>query len=243
MTLIVGWYDWATRIPGPAQKQYDTPNVAHGWALHSAEGTRSGILATLANPERQASWCGTLCRDGELLQHYSTYASCWASGNRRANTTLVGWELEGFASEPATGAQVATLLRMRDDWVATGRPYLQRDNTRTLWEHSEVATWIEPNAGPTACPSGRYAPFYAALEEDEMTPDLEMALVAMLGADWRGRAQTLVLGTADNPGTLQSPAFGSLEQRQSALEGAEPAASLRRALDAHEATPHGCGGH
>jgi len=37
-----------------------------------------------------------------------------------------------------------------------------------MHEHREVATLVTPNAGPTACPSGRYAPLWAALEEDDM---------------------------------------------------------------------------
>lgn len=171
MTLDVdGWFDFATRAPGPPEKQYTAPNFANGWALHSMEGTVASAERELMNPARQASWCGSLPRAGGLRQHYPIFASCWASGNRQANTTLVGWELEGFAGEPATPEQVATLMLMRADWHTAGRRYLQRADTRTLWEHNEVATWVVPNAGPTACPSGRYAPFYVAIEEDAMTP-------------------------------------------------------------------------
>src|SRR5690606_34831417 len=53
----------------------------------------------------------------------------------------------------------------------------------------EVATLITPNAGPTACPSERYAPLWAALEEDEMAlreevDKLKVALFA--GSERRG---------------------------------------------------------
>ncbi len=160
-----GWYDWAIRVPGPANKQYDQRNTMAGAALHSMEGYYAGSLAELNKAERQASWMASVKQDGTLVQHYPVFTSCWASGNSLANTTLVAFELEGVAGTPATEKQVATMLRALKE-LGTFAGFVPKRATpgRTLHEHREVWNWTTPNAGATSCPSDRYAPLYAALE-------------------------------------------------------------------------------
>lgn len=167
MSIVDGWLDWATREPGPANKQYPTPNRGIGIAWHSMEGWYPGSLAELMKPDRQASWTFSLLRDGALMQHYPVTASCWASGNAGANTRYWSVELEGIQSMPIDDGQLRTALRIISEWeahtglVATreGEP----DDGRTMVQHREVATLWSPNAGPTACPSERYARLWEAL--------------------------------------------------------------------------------
>lgn len=174
-----GFFDFALLEPGPPGKQYSERNAMEGMALHSAEGWYAGSLNELRRTDRQASWCMFLRMDGSLVQHYPVWASCWASGNRRANTTLVSLELEGQEGTPINPAQIATLRRVANELGEFAGWWPSRESgNRTLWEHREVYDWGQPNAGPTACPSERYAPFYAALagtgkpqEDIPMTPD------------------------------------------------------------------------
>jgi hypothetical protein len=53
-----------------------------------------------------------------------------------------------------------------------------------VWQHNEVWNWATPNAGPTACPSGRYNRFFELLEEQGMNNEereLLYALVSIMG--------------------------------------------------------------
>lgn len=178
-----GWLDWPTRRPGPGSKIYPDRNTMKGMALHSAEGWLPGTLGELDKVDRPASWAFTIDSDGTCYQHYPVMASCWASGNRKANTSLVAVECIGVAPAAITLAQAATCEKLvREIGVHAGwKP--SRGEPKTLWEHREVWNWETPNAGATACPSERYAPLYARLAET--TPpasaltDVELLLLAL----------------------------------------------------------------
>ncbi len=169
-----GWVDWARYRDGPTQKTYGTICAREGLVLHSMEGWLAGSFAELDKPDRSASWTFSLGLDGVLYQHFPVTASTWASGNAVANTRFNALELEGLSSMPINDAQIATLTRLVAELgYSRGQ----------LYEHRQVWNMAEPNAGPTACPSERYAPFYAALEDD-MTPQERQeheAIVAILG--------------------------------------------------------------
>ena len=151
-----GWVDWANVERGPEAKTYSGVNAREGLVLHSMEGWLAGSFAELWKPSRSASWTFSLGLDGRLYQHYPVTASCWASGNNVANTRYNALELEGLYAMPINEAQIATLTRLVNELGYT---------RVELHEHREVWNMAEPNAGPTACPSERYAPFYAALEQ------------------------------------------------------------------------------
>lgn len=164
-----GWCDWATRRPGPPAKVFAGRNSCRGLVCHSAEGWLPGIFGELDKPERQASWHFTIALSGSLFQHYPIAASCWASGNFKANSTLIAVECEGTKDAPLTDAQAAAMLRLATDVEAAAGIKLVRGVT--LWEHNEVALWETPNAGPTSCPSHRYDAFFEDLRlADEPAP-------------------------------------------------------------------------
>lgn len=168
MTLLAnGWYDFATRRPGPVAKQYQETNKRLGWTGHSMEGWFA-TNDTLDDPNR-GSWHGTILITGEPKQHYSSLACPFASGSKPANTQYCAWELEGLAGTPMNAAQLATVQRMYGDWIAAGLPKLVRGVN--LFDHHEIATRWSPNEGPTACPSGRWEPFYAWLVESPTDPE------------------------------------------------------------------------
>ena len=190
-----GWIDWATRLPGPAAKAYAIANSGRGVCLHSMEGWYEGSRTELMNMARQASWQFSLRLSGELVQHYPVTASCWASGCFEANTKLWSVELEGVAGTPANTAQVRTLLRLGAEFeAATGLAFTRAQPNQTIFEHREVWDWSRPNAGPTACPSDRYAPLYAAMEEGDVTEDQVRALIAAALAE-RDQAEVGRLGS------------------------------------------------
>lgn len=170
--IVDGYIDWANRsYPGPPNKTYPTACMQQGLVLHSMEGWMAGSIAELLKPTRSASWTFSLSLAGLLYQHYPLDASTWASGNMEANTRYNALELEGIHTMPINDDQIATLTRLIAE-LGFGRAELH--------EHREVWNMATPNAGPTACPSERYAPFYAALEEDMADPRLD-AVVAALG--------------------------------------------------------------
>lgn len=198
-----GWFDWSIREPGPPEKVYPQRNAMQGMALHSMEGSYAGSLSRLKGTD-EASWCLSVKVDGVLVQHYPVTASCWASGNSKANTTLVSCELEGRAGTPANPAQVGTLMRVaRELGSFAGWEPKRSEPGRTLHEHREVWDWATPNAGPTSCPSGRYAPFYEALAWGQKpADDVTLAeIVSVLGGpdvirDWIARGAVLLPGYA-----------------------------------------------
>lgn len=210
MAIVDGWVTWAERRPAPGDKVYSVENQGRGLVLHSAEGSIIGAEARLRSPERDtsgrytryaaASWQFFLRAEGSLVQYYPVTASTWSSGNAAANTSLWAVEAEGVAGEPLTGGQVATLLRLVDEWEAhTGRRATRDEPNRTIWEHREVWDWATPNAGPTACPSGRYEPFYRSLSGrrpiDTLRRDLDelKAVLVGNGIDVRATDRTLDL--------------------------------------------------
>lgn len=163
--IVSGWVDWASRHYGPPNKIYTQQNSGAGMVFHSMEGTYSGSMSVL-DSTRPSSWMFSCRLNGELVQHYDVMSSPWASGNATANCSLWSVESEGYAGTPVNEAQVATLARLVREWEGhTGRAAVRQ---ATLWEHREVWDWTSPNAGPTSCPSGRYAPLYAALEGGDM---------------------------------------------------------------------------
>ncbi len=172
--IVDGWLDWATRIPGPSDKRYSQPNAAVGYVPHSAVGFYAGWESRLFSTERDpdnparysryaaASVHGWIAYDGSVIQHYPFTVSCWASGNRHANTNFVAFENEGGPpgdeSERLTAKQIAANVRIIRElsawqgWKAS-RPKSRSDNTATLYEHNEcVRLW---GGGATACPSQR----------------------------------------------------------------------------------------
>jgi hypothetical protein len=198
-----GWFDWAERAPGPATKVWPGTNTLELLVGHSMEGWwATGGATVLADPNG-GSWHGTLLQDGRLLQHYPLGACPWASGNELANRRGVAFEMEGLARDnPPTAAQQASGHRLLADLAAySGRRYhyepppagpayktplptLPAGEGR-LVQHCEVSTWMSPNAGPTACPSGRWSWLFtpdaavaaATTEEQEMTESAIRALI------------------------------------------------------------------
>lgn len=166
------WIPWAVRDPAPADKRYSAKNQLLGIVLHSMEGTLAGARSRLMSQHRlpdgsytsysAASWHFSLAKGGTLYQHYPLEVSCWHAGNRLANTRFLGLELEGTKNEPINLAQMETLARLLTDLRPILKIEWQRDPIayRTMWLHREVATIAHPNAGPTACPSARYEPFF-----------------------------------------------------------------------------------
>lgn len=221
-----GIADWAVWRPGPPGKVFPAVNQMQGLVCHSAEGYNAGNFGELDKPERQASWHFTNSLDGTFYQHYPITASCWTSGNYEANTRYFAVESEGQASVdgPLNDAQVRNLMRLAADLVPVGVTLTRDPATRTLWEHNEVATRWSPNAGPTACPSHRYDPFFTALEGGtDMDPRVD-ALIAALG----GQAEIDKWnGPADAPTGNSLLAGYALEQQK---------------LAEHIAAPHAAGG-
>lgn len=196
MTIdAAGWVDWATRDPGPSNKVFDARNQANGLVLHSMEGWWGGSRAEMLRQTRQASWHFSNLLSGELIQSYPLTASCWASGNFEANTRFVAMELEGLADMPINDDQLRTTLRLFADLEAWGLKLTRgtSEADRTLWMHREVATRWFPNAGPTGCPSDRYARLFEALEDDMSAIDEIKGLVVGNGIDVEADASTIDL--------------------------------------------------
>lgn len=174
-----GYFDWAIRDPGPPEKQYSQRNSVQGVIFHSAVGYYAGWQHRLFNMDRlangrftpyaAASVTGMVRYDGTLMQNYPIRASCWASGNRVANTNFDAYETEGGAPgnehELLRGPQKETQLRI----VRETMEYRQLTEVRRItslapgsvipstifWlgEHQEcVDRW---GGAPTACPSSR----------------------------------------------------------------------------------------
>ncbi len=163
-----GWAHWARRYDGPAAKVYADRNAMQGVVCHSAEGWLAGTLAELEKPEREASWHFTIDDDGTLYQHYPITASCWASGNYKANVTTIAVESIGTKAAPLTDAQERTMLNLASDLeLALG---IKLVRGATLWEHNEVAQWEKPNAGPTSCPSHRYDGVFESMAAADAPP-------------------------------------------------------------------------
>lgn len=181
MTIdAAGLLDWADHVPGPGNKVYAEANLGIGIVFHSVEGWYAGAIGELMKPERQASWQFTLKLDGTLVQHYPVTASCWASGNPTANTSFWSMELEGVQPAPINDAQIMTAQALIAEWEGwSGKKATRSEPNKALWLHREVATRWTPNAGPTACPSERYAPLWEVLEDDMTETQLLEKLEAL----------------------------------------------------------------
>lgn len=166
-----GWLDWAERRPGPPDKVYSQPNTAQGYVPHSMVGFYAGWLSRLDSQERTpdgrytayaaASVQGSILYGGQTIQHYPFTKSCWANGNRKANTTKIAMENEGGHDphdEPLTELQIEANVHVIQDLMewkrwAPSRPKHSRDANATLLEHHEcVEIW---GGDPTACASNR----------------------------------------------------------------------------------------
>ena len=205
MIDAAGWFDFAQRDPGIADKVYSDRCRNVGMIPHSMEGRYSDARSRLFSTQRRtdgrytefaaASWTGSILNDGTLIQHYSVFASCWASGARFPNTSFPAFECEGKAGTPLNAAQVATLRRVRADlsghfgWKPR-RPTTSTDTTASLYEHNECTRW---GARGTACPSGRIP--WASIIEDE---GYAMKIAAWWSGD-DGKGRLLAPGP---PGTI-----------------------------------------
>jgi len=159
---------------------YPERNLSFGLVAHSVEGSLAAAFGELMNPDRQASWHFTNAVNGEFYQHYPVTASCWASGNKTANTRFWAVESEGKAGTPLNAAQVSNMMGLCDEFESFTTLKAQRVEPRTIFEHREVATTWSPNAGPTACPSGRYDGFYIELDREEETGVTAAEVEAMI---------------------------------------------------------------
>lgn len=206
MTITAdGWFDFAVRKPGPANRRYPWDNSLENLYLHSMEGNL-GSYDVMADPSRYpTAWSWTWAKDGRLIQYYPVWAGL-AHGGAKANPFGPGGELEGGGpdnpGEPMTDAQIVTVRRTIADLEAhTGHPLTRVPGSKKgLVEHGEV------NA--TACPSGRYARLYEALaaptgglsmEDKERLARLER-IVAAYGIqvpDPADPAKTILLGGED----------------------------------------------
>ena len=210
MTIVGGWSTLATRHNGLTDKKYSTPNAGLGICCHSIEGSIAGALSRFDSTAKNASGSYTPAaaascmwlnpKVGRLIQCYPVTASTWTSGNRKANTELWAVESEGVAGERLNANQVANMLTLRDEFethtgLGLGRGSSDGVFSRNLFQHSEVWNWESPNTGPTACPSGRYAPFFEALEDEmELWERVERLEALVAGNGYRLPRGAVVIG-------------------------------------------------
>lgn len=175
MITADGWFDWAIRKPGPANKvNRDTngnprPNPARAVFLHSAEGYKAHLLDLAVNGP--LSWHASNMIDGEFYQHYPLNQQTWHATT--ANVFAVGIENEGVVGNEPTLSQpqVNNAVRAIADLAAwrgwtPRRPSSPTDIQMTLWEHNEV---VRIGGSGTACPSGRI-PWDVILADLNPTP-------------------------------------------------------------------------
>lgn len=148
-----GWIDWAEKVPGHPEKQNGGRSPAAGFVAHSAEGWVGYLRSNPPLPPSvggRKSWHFSNLVDGTLLQHYSIYAQCWASGAGFPNNNYVAMEHEGIVGQILTPQQVDTTSKVIAEIskLAGWKPTRQVN----LWEHNECTRW---GAEPTACPSNR----------------------------------------------------------------------------------------
>jgi len=176
-----GWLVEATVRRGIPDKVYSEPNKGVGLALHSIEGSVAGAYSRFLSEEKDVSGRYTAYaaastmfinpKEGRLIQMYPVTASTWTSGSRSANTSLWAIESEGKAGEPLNANQVKNMMTLTEVWERHVYPRIRKASrdgglgAKNIWEHNEVSD------SPTACPSGRYEPYYEALrarEDDDM---------------------------------------------------------------------------
>lgn len=176
-------YPLARWEPAPVFKTYQEPNKMLGVVCHSSEGYKSAMRKRLYDVNQPYSWHFSVYQDGTVEQALEIEASAWHGGNKKVNTSLVGIEHEGVAGEPLTEPQEAASVALVR-WLALECHFsLKRppEPSCGLWEHNEVVEWIIPNAGPTACPSGRI-PWEKYLEEPmvELDPVVNVEEINLL---------------------------------------------------------------
>ncbi len=192
--INTGLVTWATqKRTQQSWKKYEKINEGLGIALHSMEGNYTEPPPRQGDPNVSSSYMFAIKKDGELVQYYPVTASTWTSGNSKANTELWSVEMVGFAGQEPTRAQKNTLTRLVEEWERYTQRRATRDLAapRTLWEHNEVAKWVEPNAGAVACPSHRYDNWYdewdARISPPDSEPDSEDSDLAILNTMLRNR--------------------------------------------------------
>jgi len=161
-----GWLDWAKRDPGPPDKVYSQPNASIGYVPHSAVGYYGGWRSRLDSLERDpddprryskytaASVTGWIAYDGTVTHHYPFSASCWASGNRYANTHFNAFENEGGypnLSEPLTEGQIESSVRIIGE-LSAWKGWTPERGVNLLEHHECVERW---GGDATSCPNGR----------------------------------------------------------------------------------------
>jgi LysM repeat protein len=175
-----GWLDWATRVPGPADKVNGGVNRAVGYVPHSAVGFYTGWASRLFSDERgpdghysdnaAVSVHGWITYDGTVIQHYPFTACCWSSGSPHPNNNFIAFENEGGfqpTNEPLTPAQVAANVKIIRElaswrgWSGFRRPTDESDVAANMYEHRECRRW---GSAATACPSDRI-PWQQLLQE------------------------------------------------------------------------------
>ena len=202
MLSFDGWFDFATRMPGPPLKRYAQQNAIKGYVAHSAVGSTQGVIDVVFGPA-QKSVHGTIDYQGNVIQFYSIHDSCWASGNEYVNTHFVAFEneggrtgpndefIEGVTNELLTipqihiNAQIIIQLALAGWWLwPPVRPVSPFDLKATLWEHRELTRF---GVAPTACPSNRI-PWSLIMEsvQDSSAQDLIPSIEKMLGALMEG---------------------------------------------------------
>lgn len=105
-----GWFDWATRKPGIADKTHGVTNAVNVYIPHSAVGYWPGFESRMWSTEKTgdgrytdyaaASVHGWIPYSGEpkdVIQLYSVFDSCWSSGKYAINSRAVAFENEGGA--------------------------------------------------------------------------------------------------------------------------------------------------
>jgi hypothetical protein len=256
-----GWFDWAMQDRGPVERM----QWGQGWTAmdcichHSLEGGYTPITGytPLRDPNRfPTAWHGTIKRNGIFWQHYPVFVRL-QHGNS-ANTRGPGFESEGVAGEPLTPEQVATWRRIHKDIAAfTGKTYTRIPGSQVgLVEHREMT--VPP--GGTACPSGRYAPLWAALEGEEGLSVEDKERLARLEAIVAGNGvkvgDNFLTGDAalDHIAAQKASAFASIQEiespsgwvatsiRQARAEGEAANAKIAAHEDGHT-VPIGVGDH
>jgi hypothetical protein len=187
-----GWFDWAVRDPGPADR-WANFGFAHTSMVaithHSLEGFLRPLFTTGYSPMKDAArfptaWHGSILREdtvilgklyrqGTLFQHYPVFARL-QHGNS-ANTLGPGFESEDYAmpgnTVRLTPGQSETWLRIhRDMREFTGRDFKRVPGSqRGLVEHREMT--VPP--GLTTCPNNLYDELWARIAQgdDAMTPE------------------------------------------------------------------------
>lgn len=210
------WYPFATRRPGPANKQgYTglTASTKRGDTKHDAGGPAWAGIYERLDSTTQISWHFTIGAD-RIEQHYSILAPCWHSGDTdprdgvRGNIDLVGIEhlRVGDQLSPWQVEQTAALSR----WLADQFGY----HTFARYPDMDGQSWMmaeHRELSATSCPSGRIpwdgvfaqlpvtSGILASVEDMEDLADLR-TLRYFFGAIARGEKFTVPI--SDLPNTL-----------------------------------------